>query len=112
MKTYYVYILRCADQSYYTGITDDLNRRIAEHQDGMDRSCYTYRRRPVQLMTHVEFRDVNQAIAFEKRVKGWSRAKKEALITGEWDKLPGLSRSKTHRSHVSTSLPAGKAGST
>ncbi|MEP4533213.1 MAG: GIY-YIG nuclease family protein [Cyclobacteriaceae bacterium] len=58
---------------------------------GVDRKAYTYRKRPVKLVFHENFNDVNQAIDFEKQVKGWRRKKKEALISGRWDLLPELS---------------------
>ena len=90
MKQYYVYILECADKSYYTGITNDINRRLLEHQNGINKDCYTYNKRPVELVFHTEFNDVNQAIAFEKQVKGWSRKKKEAIINDKWDDLKKL----------------------
>ncbi len=88
---YFVYLLKCADRSYYTGVTNDLQRRIQEHKDGSNRSAYTYHRRPLELVFHIEFENIKEAIAFEKRVKGWSRKKKEALINKEWDSLPKLS---------------------
>ncbi|MEP0368411.1 MAG: GIY-YIG nuclease family protein [Cyclobacteriaceae bacterium] len=88
---YTVYILICSDYSYYTGVTNDLERRIWEHETGVDRKAYTYRKRPVKLVFHENFNDVNQAIDFEKQVKGWRRKKKEPLISGRWDLLPELS---------------------
>lgn len=94
MIFYYVYILKCSDNSYYTGITNDLSRRVNEHNDGINLSCYTYIRRPVQLVFSSEFTDVTLAILFEKQVKGWSRKKKEAVINGEWHLLPDLSKNR------------------
>ena len=94
MKHYHVYILLCSDNSYYTGITNDIERRLIEHQSGENTNCYTYKRRPVKLVLNEAFGDVNQAIAFEKQVKGWRRAKKEAIINGIWDLLPELAKSK------------------
>ena len=94
MKSYYVYILLCNDDSYYTGITNDLDRRIYEHETGYNINCYTYKRRPIKLVFNEMFSDVNQAIAFEKQVKGWRRAKKEAIINGDWHLLPELSKKK------------------
>nr|WP_295932088.1 GIY-YIG nuclease family protein [uncultured Dyadobacter sp.] len=87
MKSYYVYILECADGSYYTGVTNNFERRLAEHNGGIDPGCYTFTRRPVEMVFCYEFKNVNQAIAFEKQVKGWSRKKKEAIIAGQWDDL-------------------------
>jgi putative endonuclease len=92
MKQYCVYILLCSDNSYYTGITNDIERRFGEHETGFNTSCYTYKRRPIKLVFNEFFTDVNQAIAFEKQVKGWRRAKKEAIINGDWDLLPELSK--------------------
>jgi len=91
MKQYFVYILLCNDKSYYTGITNDLERRLYEYENGTDPSSYTCKRLPVKLVFHERFTDVNQAIAFEKQVKGWKRSKKEAIINGAWHLLPGLS---------------------
>ena len=94
MNSYYVYIVKCSDNSYYTGITNDLDRRINEHNDGLNLECYTYRRRPVTLLFYHEFGEVEQAILFEKQVKGWSRKKKEAIINNQWELLPELSMNK------------------
>ena len=91
---YYVYILECNDKSYYTGITNDLERRIIEHNTGFVKGCYTYTRRPVILKYYSHFFDVNQAIALEKQIKGWSRKKKEALFIEDWDKIKELAKSK------------------
>jgi putative endonuclease len=101
MKHYHVYILLCRDGSYYTGITNNIERRIIEHQSGEDPNCYTFKRRPLKLVFNEVFGDVSQAIAFEKQVKGWKRSKKEAIIAGRWDLLPELSKS----SNGSTSSP-------
>lgn len=94
MKRYYVYILLCTDNSYYTGVTNDLETKLLYHQNGYNPNCYTFHRRPVEIVYYTEFDDVNQAIAFEKQVKGWSRSKKEAIINDEWEKLPNLSKRK------------------
>jgi putative endonuclease len=91
MKYYYVYILKCSDNSYYTGVTNDIDRRFYEHQSGINKSAYTYNKRPIELVFCDYFLDINQAIAFEKQIKGWTRKKKEAIITGEWNKLKELS---------------------
>ena len=92
MKQYFVYILSCSDNSFYTGITNDLESRLYDHQNGSDPKSYTFKRRPVKMVFYEMFGDVNQAIAFEKQVKGWRRAKKEAIINGDWHLLPGLSK--------------------
>lgn len=90
-KQYTVYILHCADQSYYVGVTNDIDRRLYEHQNGIDPKAYTFTKRPLSLVFQIHFEDVNEAIAFEKQLKGWRREKKEALIREEWEKLPELS---------------------
>ena len=84
MKQYFVYILLCSDNSYYTGITNNLQKRFYEHKEGTDPKAYTFKRRPLKLVFYETFNDVNQAIAFEKQVKGWRRAKKEAIINDNW----------------------------
>lgn len=84
---YFVYILKCHDDSYYTGVTNNLEKRMYEHNHSLDDSTYTYNKRPVKLVFYEAFKDVHQAIAFEKQVKGWTRKKKEALIDGNWDKI-------------------------
>ncbi|WP_370087349.1 GIY-YIG nuclease family protein [Ekhidna sp.] len=88
---YTVYILKCSDDSYYVGVTNDISERVVQHNERLNRRAYTYSRRPVQLVFEEHFHDVNQAIAFEKQVKGWRREKKEALINRDWSKLPDLS---------------------
>lgn len=99
MKTYFVYILRCSDDTFYTGMTNNLTRRIAEHHEGFDPLCYTSKRRPLELVFIQEFSHVNEAISFEKQVKGWSRKKKQAIINDNWLKLKELSECKNETSH-------------
>ena len=84
---YFIYILRCADDSYYIGVTNNLDRRFRQHLDGVDPGCYTYKRRPVEMLHAEWYHDVRQAIGREKQLKRWSRAKKEALIRGDFDAL-------------------------
>jgi putative endonuclease len=91
-RYYYVYILKCADNSYYVGISNDVERRLAEHMEGKNPDSYTFSRRPLDLVFSEYFTDPKQAIAFEKQVKGWSRAKKEALIAGDWNKIVELAK--------------------
>lgn len=86
MKRYFVYILKCKDESFYTGVTNNLERRLAEHNEG-GVSSYTYTRRPVELVYCEETNDIMQAIALEKQIKGWSRKKKEAFINEDWERL-------------------------
>lgn len=92
MKLYYVYILKCSDDTYYTGKTSNLHKRILEHQNGKHNNSYTFRRRPVELVFYSEYKYVYSAIEAEKQIKKWSRAKKEALINGEYKKLPKLAK--------------------
>ena len=94
---YHVYILRCCDGKYYTGVTNNIELRILQHQQGLDPNAFTYKRRPIELVFNEVFKDIDQAIAFEKQVKGWRREKKEAIINGDWDKLPELSKAYTLR---------------
>ena len=93
----YLYILRCADESYYVGKTrTDLETRVAQHNAGSF-GGYTAQRRPVVLVFHQEFAHITDAIAAERQVKGWSRAKKEALIAGDWERLSLLARNRQQR---------------
>lgn len=103
MKSIYdliVYIVKCKDGSYYTGLTNDLERRMAEHNLGSDTDAYTYSRRPVELVFAYGFRDRTLAIKFEKKIKGWTRAKKQALINRDWEKIHLLAECKNETSHV------------
>lgn len=90
MKLFHVYIVKCRDESYYTGITNNINRRIDEHNDGISSDSYTFKRRPVELVFYETFNDFRIAEQWEKRIMGWSRKKKEALIEKKWDKLKEL----------------------
>src|SRR5260370_29878865 len=86
----FLYILRCADGSYYVGTTrDNLETRIGEHQAGAF-DGYTARRRPVTLVFHQHFDRIEDAVFAERQVKGWRREKKEALIRGDFAALPLL----------------------
>jgi putative endonuclease len=89
---YYVYILACSDGSYYTGMTNNLERRLWEHATGFNIGCYTYKRRPVSLKYSIHFTQVRFAILWEKQIKGWSRKKKEALFEENWDEVKKLAR--------------------
>ncbi len=90
---FFAYLLRCNDGSYYAGHTDDLEVRVAQHQAGA-LAGYTAARRPVTLVWSESFPSREDAFAAERRIKGWSRAKKEALIAGDWEKLRELSRNR------------------
>jgi putative endonuclease len=100
----WVYILKCADGMYYVGSHrgDDPSTRTAEHNEGVDPKAFTYKRRPVVLVWSEHFDQIVDAIAAERRLKGWRRAKKEAVIRGDWDALPGLSRSRNPRPSTSS----------
>jgi putative endonuclease len=90
----FVYILRCADGRYYTGTArGELERRVAEHNAGTY-AGFTAKRRPVTLVFSQWFDRITDAIAAEQRIKGWSRAKKEALIDGDFERLRLLSKRK------------------
>jgi putative endonuclease len=77
-------MLLCADGSYYVGITNDVDRRVWEHNAGANATAYTHSRRPVRIAHASSFSDVEDAIRWEKQLKGWSRAKKRALVDGDW----------------------------
>src|SRR2546423_717540 len=89
----FVYMLRCADDSYYVGSAtgEDLSKRIAEHQGGAYPG-YTFTRRPVELVWSEHFVQITDAIAVEQKIKGWSRAKKQALIRGDWSSIKQFAR--------------------
>lgn len=89
---YFTYIVKCKDNSYYVGVTNNIERRIWNHNNGAV-SGYTHSRRPVKLIYFQEFKDINYAISFEKQLKGWSRVKKEALISGDIESLRIYSKS-------------------
>ena len=94
MQISYVYILKCADDSYYTGVTSNLDQRMQQHESGFYPECYTASRRPVELVFYAEFTNIGFAIDKEKQIKKWSRSKKEALINGDFDQLPDLAKKK------------------
>ena len=90
---FWTYMLHCRGGKYYTGQTDDLERRIAEHQAGRV-AGFTGVRLPVELVWSEEFPSRHEALAAELQIKGWSRAKKQALIRGDWDQISALAKSK------------------
>ncbi len=92
MKTFYTYILLCSDGSFYTGMTNDLDRRLFEHNKGVNKECYTFKRRPLELKWYHESKRPIQAIRLEKQIKGWSKRKKIALIEGKLQYLVELSK--------------------
>jgi len=97
----FVYMLRCADGSYYVGSArgDDLAKRVSEHQLGLYEG-YTSRRRPVVLVYHEHFERITDAIAAERRIKGWSRAKKEALVRENWARIQWLAKRPSARERI------------
>ncbi|MFA7688122.1 MAG: GIY-YIG nuclease family protein [Moheibacter sp.] len=90
-----VYILQCNDDSYYTGMTSNIGQRLLEHETGKFPDCYTFDKRLFKLVFYQIFQDFNQAMLFEKKIKGWSRRKKQALIEERWGDLPKLSKNYT-----------------
>jgi predicted GIY-YIG superfamily endonuclease len=91
--SFWVYILQCSDNSYYTGHTEDLEMRITAHQQGVF-GGYTSKRLPVKLVFCDDFTTRDDAFARERQIKGWTRRKKQALIKGDWNKLIEYSRGK------------------
>ena len=91
--TFWVYILHCNDGSYYTGHTDNLKTRIAQHNYGQSDN-YTKIRRPVKLVFSQECSTRDEALNAEFRIKGWNRKKKEAMIKNDWDEVKRLARGK------------------
>lgn len=89
----YVYILECSDGTYYTGSTIDFERRLNEHQSGKGAN-HTKKRLPVKLVYLEEYLRIESAFYREKQIQGWSRAKKEALMSGKLEELPQLSECK------------------
>jgi putative endonuclease len=87
----YMYILLCSNGKYYTGSTNDLERRLEEHQMGVGAN-FTRNHLPVKLVYYEEFDRIEDAFYREKQIQGWSRKKKEALIKGEQSRLPKLSK--------------------
>ncbi len=91
---YAVYILLCSDDSYYTGLSNDLYKRIMQHETGLFPECYTFKRRPIKLVWQTRVEASKEATILEKQIKGWSRKKKEALINDDFDELKRLSNHK------------------
>ncbi len=90
-----IYILHCADGSYYVGLTRrEVEGRVSEHAQGLDQKSYTFTRRPVVLAFSEYYERIDEAAATERRLKGWSRAKKEAYMRGDFAALPALSKRK------------------
>jgi putative endonuclease len=95
----WMYILECIDGSYYTGSTNDLELRVAQHQAG-EGANHTKKRLPVKLVYYEEFQRIDDAFNREKQIQGWGRKKKDALINGNLDRLPLLAKNHTQCSEI------------
>lgn len=104
---YFVYILQCSDGFYYVGVTNNLERRVAQHNEGLDPNCFTYKRKSVVLRYSEHFQNIKNAIAYEKQIKGWGRKKKEALINGDFVLLSSLAKSKNNSTPHAPSASSG-----
>lgn len=91
--SFYAYLLRCSDGSFYAGHTDNLDLRVAAHKQG-DASGYTAPRRPIALVWSESFDTRDEALAAERRIKGWSRGKKQSLVEGNWERIKVLARNR------------------
>jgi putative endonuclease len=91
-KVIYLYILKCSDGSYYVGVTNNLEFRLTQHNIGINKDAYTYNKRPVTLVFYEIFTDFELAFRVETQIKKWSRAKKEALINGDFELLKVLAK--------------------
>jgi predicted GIY-YIG superfamily endonuclease len=105
---FWVYMLRCVDGSYYIGHTENLEARLWQHQQGI-RCDWTSRRRPVELIWCDSAPTRYEALSFERRLKGWSRAKKEALIKGDWKRINRLSCAPSERPSTTADLRSASA---
>ena len=103
MAKYWIYMLKCRDGSYYTGRTENLEKRIDEHMAGKG-SQWTRRRLPVKLVFSQEMPNHDLAYQAEMQIKKWSRAKKEALVSGNWDLLKWLAKKPKFRNDMKTLL--------
>jgi putative endonuclease len=111
MKSYFIYIIKCSDGLLYTGFTNNIERRFNEHVHGLNKNCFTFKRRPIELVFHKEFNAVNQAIYFEKKIKKWSAKKKLALANNDFDLIQILSecRNFTHSKYKPTNTEVSTA---
>ena len=98
---FWTYMLHCADRSFYVGHTDDLERRIGGHQSGLIPG-YTATRLPVKPVWANEFPTRTEALQAERQIKGWSRAKKLALVRGDWALISELARNSEEKERAST----------
>jgi putative endonuclease len=99
VKYLYVYILKCSDRTYYTGITNNPDQRFLQHMAGVNPGCYTYSRRPLEMVYCERFADYTLAIEWEKRINNWSKKKKEALINNDWESLKKASECQNETNH-------------
>jgi putative endonuclease len=99
MRFMYVYILECADDSFYIGVTNNVGRRFIEHSAGIHEEAYTFRRSPLKLVFCKQFDSPIKAIKYEKQLKGWTKAKKLALISGDFELLHDLAKCRNETSH-------------
>lgn len=106
-EAFYVYIILCNDESYYTGLTNDLMRRFEEHVNGVYETCYTFKRRPLTLKYYETIPFLKDAVERESQIKGWSKAKKKALIEGNFHKLQLLSQCNNLTHHKYKDLEKG-----
>jgi putative endonuclease len=90
---FYVYVLKCSDDSYYTGHTDNLELRLSQHQSGSFKG-YTTTRLPVRLVYQKDFVTREEALSVERQIKGWSRAKKEAMMREDWAMVSNLAKNR------------------
>ena len=106
---YTIYILKCSDGSYYTGLTKELDARIQEHQTGVHPDAYTFSRRPVEFVWSEVVESYQEAFQWEHQIKGWSRAKKEALIRGDVDGIHEIVKAERKRREKTKSKPITRA---
>jgi putative endonuclease len=106
MRGYFVYMLLCADGRYYVGVTNDVERRFAEHEEGLDAGAWTHGRGPFELVYVQEFQWIQEAIAWEKQLKGWSAKKKKALCEENYEALSEFARCRNATRHDRPRLPS------
>lgn len=104
---YFVYILECSDCLFYVGVTNNLDKRVDEHLQGIDPTCFTFKRRPVILKYFEIFTEITHAISREKQLKGWSRRKKQALMNEHFEELVKFSKNNSEDSKSDPSTSSG-----
>jgi putative endonuclease len=104
-----VYMLRCVDGSFYVGQTDQLEIRLVQHHDGAFPACYTFEKRPVELVWFEEFVSRDEALNRERQIKGWSRKKKIALMDQDWARVSAWSKGREMLGRPSTAPLRGSA---